>query len=130
MATPPAAPVQSAYDPSNPPRPMDPALTNPYELPPVAVAAAWPLGIDLTMAVYLSTSPNGDVFSHKWTKAWRESGVEDLPSFTWENITFGSWNDKRVVDFNVTLPRVRHHRFHGSCTLSLKIHGIAVVCAT
>lgn len=99
-------PVPSPYDPSNPP-PVQPGKPDPRTLPPVAAAPVWPLGIDLSMQVHLSTSPTGDVFSHKWTKAWRESEDQGLPHFVWENITFGDWNDKRVVNFNVTLPLVR-----------------------
>ena len=58
------------------------------------------------MHVYLSTSPTGDVFSSQWTKKWRENGDEGLPHFTWENITYGDWNEKREIDLDVPLPVV------------------------
>ena len=64
------------------------------------------LGTQLSMHVYLSTSPNGDVFSRQWTKKWKEDTDEDLPQFVWENITYGDWNDRRVIDLDVPLPLV------------------------
>lgn len=73
-------------------------------MPPQQAEPAWPLGIDLSMYIFLSTSPTGDVFSQKWTK--RNNGDEQLPQFAWENITFGDWNEKRVVDLDVALPPV------------------------
>jgi len=54
------------------------------------------------MYVYLSTSPNGDVFAHKRTMSYNKE--DELPSFVWGNITFGDWNEKRVADLNVSLP--------------------------
>ncbi|KZP13461.1 cleft lip and palate transmembrane 1 [Athelia psychrophila] len=56
------------------------------------------------MHVHLSTSPTGDVFSAQWTSAWRKDADEGLPSFKWENITYGDWQDTRVVDLDVALP--------------------------
>jgi len=58
---------------------------------------AWPLGSKLSMHVHLSTNPNGDVFGHK----------EPLPHFVWNDITFGNWNEARVIDVDVNLPKVR-----------------------
>ena len=57
------------------------------------------------MHVYLSTSLTGDVFSGKRTPS-RQNHDEDLPKFVWENITFGDWNDARVVHYDVQLPEV------------------------
>ena len=48
------------------------------------------------MHVYLSTNPDGDVFGHK----------ESLPHFVWNDITFGDWNEARVVDIDVDFPKV------------------------
>lgn len=59
---------------------------------------AWPLGIPLTMHVYLTTG--SDVRNDFHSK-------ENLPHFTWENITFGDWSDSRTVDLEVKLPPVR-----------------------
>ncbi|EJD01145.1 cleft lip and palate transmembrane 1 [Fomitiporia mediterranea MF3/22] len=61
------------------------------------------------MHVYLSTSPTGDVFSAQWTKNWKESEDEGLPHFVWENITYGKWEDKRLVDLDVPLPLSVQH---------------------
>ncbi|KAL5508262.1 hypothetical protein ACEPAH_5881 [Sanghuangporus vaninii] len=77
---------------------------DPFQLPPQQAVSAWPLGINMSMHVYLSTSPTGDVFSSKWTKNWRDSGDADLPHFIWSNITYGNWDDKRFVDLEVPLP--------------------------
>ena len=68
---------------------------------------SWALGTPLAMHVHLSTSPTGDVFSKQWAGAWREDRDAALPSFVWDNITFGDWADSRTVDFLVDLPKVR-----------------------
>ena len=57
---------------------------------------AWPFGSKLSMHVYLSTNPEGDVFGHK----------EPLPYFTWNDITFGDWNEARVIDLDVNFSQV------------------------
>ena len=57
---------------------------------------AWPFGSKLSMHVYLSTNPEGDVFEHK----------EPLPHFVWDDITFGDWNEARVIDLDVKFPKV------------------------
>ena len=62
--------------------------------------------MQFNMHVYLSTSPNGNVFSQQWTKKWKDGADESLPYFVWENITYGDWNDKRVIDLDVPLPTV------------------------
>lgn len=67
---------------------------------------SWPLGIQLDMHVYLSTSPTGDVFSKRWTAGYREDPDADLPHFVWGNITYGDWSDERVVEYDVNLPLV------------------------
>ena len=58
---------------------------------------AWPFGSKLSMHVHLSTNPDGDVFGHR----------ERLPHFVWNDITFGDWNEARVIDLDVKLPEVR-----------------------
>jgi hypothetical protein len=60
------------------------------------VALAWPFGSKLSMHVYLSTDPKGDVFGHK----------EPLPNFVWDDITFGDWNEARVIDLDVNFSQV------------------------
>lgn len=51
------------------------------------------------MHVYLSTTPEGDVFGHE----------EPLPHFVWDDITFGDWNEARVIDLDVNFPKVCFH---------------------
>ncbi|KIM75025.1 hypothetical protein PILCRDRAFT_827729 [Piloderma croceum F 1598] len=80
------------------------AQVNPWSLPPQKVFPAWSLNQPLSMHVHLSTSHNGDVFSAQWTSGWRKDQDEGLPSFVWENITYGDWNDARIIDLDVKLP--------------------------
>lgn len=60
------------------------------------VVLAWPFGSKLSMHVYLSTNPDGDVFEHK----------EPLPYFVWNDITFGNWDEARVIDLDVNFSQV------------------------
>ncbi|KAK2465943.1 hypothetical protein APHAL10511_001584 [Amanita phalloides] len=76
---------------------------NPWLLPPVEAALGWPLGQNLDLHVYLSTSPNGNVFT-QWTNGWRKNQDDGLPHFVWDNITFGDFNDHRVAEFEVNFP--------------------------
>ncbi|EPQ59002.1 cleft lip and palate transmembrane 1 [Gloeophyllum trabeum ATCC 11539] len=80
---------------------------SPFHLPPVQayLDPSWPLGTPISMHVYLSTSPTGDVFSSKWTSGYRADRDEGLPNFVWENITFGDWKEERKVEFEVNLPK-------------------------
>ncbi|KAH7912954.1 cleft lip and palate associated transmembrane protein [Hygrophoropsis aurantiaca] len=79
---------------------------NPYLLPPVQAYPAWALNQSVSMHVYLSTSPTGDVFSRQWTSAWRKDQDEGLPNFVWENITFGDWSESRTVVYDIDIPSV------------------------
>jgi hypothetical protein len=90
---------------------------NTFLLPPKQAYLAWALGQPLSMHVYFSTSPNGDVFSRQWTSGWREDQDKNLPSFVWSNITFGDWNDHRTEDLDITLPEVYSHICR-ACTAS------------
>ena len=49
------------------------------------------------MHVYLTTGPTAQVFGNDPNK---------LPQFVWENITFGDWNDHRVVEYDINIPYV------------------------
>ncbi|EIW76278.1 cleft lip and palate associated transmembrane protein [Coniophora puteana RWD-64-598 SS2] len=80
------------------------AQVNPFLLPPEQARLAWALHQPVDMHVYLSTSPNGDVFSRQWTSGWRKDADAGLPSFVWENISFGEWKEERAVDLEVELP--------------------------
>ncbi|KAG6373763.1 cleft lip and palate associated transmembrane protein [Boletus reticuloceps] len=96
---------------------------NPFLLPPQHAHLAWPLGQPLSMHVYFSTSPNGDVFSRQWTSGWREDQDKDLPFFVWSNVTFGDWNDHRTEYLDITLPEVYSH----SSSLCIASHSDQVV---
>lgn len=84
-----------------------PSIVDPWASPPAQAMPAWPLGISLDMHVYLSTSPNGDVFSRQWTSAYRKDRDQGLPNFVWENITYGDYKDSRVVEYDIVFPEVR-----------------------
>ena len=57
-----------------------PSETNPFNLPPVSAAPAWPLGSKIELHFYLSTLLHPqDVFSDQGKK-------EGLPRFVWNNI--------------------------------------------
>lgn len=53
------------------------------------------------MHVYLTTSPKADALGY------RKRGDEELPHFVWNNITYGDYNENRVVQFDVKFPEVR-----------------------
>ncbi|KDR84065.1 hypothetical protein GALMADRAFT_236703 [Galerina marginata CBS 339.88] len=92
------APVTPAADSEGKPVPQ--GAVDPWSLPPVQVVPYWPLGLSLDMHVHLSTSPKGDVFA-KWARKDRD---QDLPNFVWKNITYGNYNDHRVIDFEIKFP--------------------------
>jgi hypothetical protein len=75
-------------------------------LPPANVHLGWELNQRVDMHVYLTTSPNGDVFSNQWTSGWRQNRDKDLPHFVWENLTFGNWKDSRIVEMDIKFPEV------------------------
>lgn len=31
---------------------------------------------------------------------------DNLPNFSWENITFGDWSESRMVDYEIHIPEV------------------------
>ncbi|PPQ68302.1 hypothetical protein CVT25_001390 [Psilocybe cyanescens] len=82
---------------------VPPTAVDSSSLPPTVITPYWPLGLSLDMHVYLSTSPTSDVFS-KWTSEHRTDKDRDLPHFVWNNITYGDYNDNRVIDFDIKFP--------------------------
>jgi len=88
-------------------KPGDALAVDPRMLPPANLQLGWELNQKMDMHVYLSTSPNGDVFSQQWTSGGREDHDKDLPHFVWENLTFGNWKDSRIVELDVKFPWVR-----------------------
>ncbi|CAK5275314.1 unnamed protein product [Mycena citricolor] len=84
--------------------PASAEAVNPWLLPPQQVHPAWELNQPLDMHVHLSTSPSGDVFSSRWTSGYRKDRDEGLPSFVWNNISFGNWSESRTAEFDVTFP--------------------------
>ena len=88
---------------------VKPAAIDPHQLPPAEVVPCCPLGLNLDMHVYLSTSPIGDVYSDLNAASIGEK--EDLPHFVWNNITYGDYNEQRVVDFDIKFPQVRSRVF-------------------
>jgi hypothetical protein len=78
---------------------VDPRSQIPQQLIP-----SWPLEQPLSMHVYLSTSPNGDVFSQQWTSAYRPNEDQNLPNFVWNDIVFGDWKQQYTTDLLVEIP--------------------------
>ncbi|KAJ6561481.1 cleft lip and palate associated transmembrane protein [Mycena vulgaris] len=97
-------PTSAVVPAQGPPGSAPPVAIDPRTLPPSHASLAWPLGQALDMHVHLSTSPTGDVFSAKWTSGYRKDQDEGLPSFVWENLTFGDYNEARVVEYNINFP--------------------------
>lgn len=104
--TPPAAPAVPSLVPDDALQSDASGTPSPQQLLPAQAQPAWPLGIPVSIHVYLSTSPTGDVFSRQWTSGWRQDQDAGLPNFVWENITFGNWKETRTVDYIVSLPPV------------------------
>ena len=65
------------------------------------------------MHVYLSSSPTTDVFS-RLAYPHLSGKDADLPHFTWQNITYGDYNDHREAEFEVKFPEVSRKR-SGPC---------------
>ncbi|THV08204.1 cleft lip and palate associated transmembrane protein [Dendrothele bispora CBS 962.96] len=84
--------------------PGQPGYVDPQTQLPTTAVSAWPLGETLSMHVHLSTTPHGDVFSKQWTSGYRKDRDDGLPSFVWENITYGDWKDSRVEEYTVNFP--------------------------
>jgi hypothetical protein len=80
-------------------KPQDGQILPPQSQAIQDAALAWPFGSKLSMHVYLSTDPEGDVFGHK----------EPLPQFVWDDITFGDWNEARVILLDVDFSEVCPH---------------------
>jgi len=87
--------------------PGQPGYVDPRTVPLTTALPEWNLGDNLSMHVYLSTTPHGDVFSKQWTSGYRKDRDEGLPNFVWENITYGNYKDSRVEEFNIVFPEVR-----------------------
>jgi hypothetical protein len=52
------------------------------------------------MHVQLTAEPNELMRNAPIDKGGR------LPSFSWENIVFGDWNEEKHIDLNVEIPKV------------------------
>ncbi|KAG8793527.1 hypothetical protein FRC16_010921 [Serendipita sp. 398] len=82
---------------------------DPMTLPPVHGLPAWSTGQNISMHVYFSTSPIGDVFGVVNRKNWgqAELGPEagGFPHWTWNDIPFGDWNEERREDVTIEIPQ-------------------------
>ncbi|PVF99354.1 cleft lip and palate transmembrane 1 [Serendipita vermifera] len=92
--TPQGMPVDSDVDPST--------------LPPLQAFPAWNTGQNVSMHVYFSTSPIGDVFGVVNRKNWGQAELDTdagvFPHWTWDNIPFGDWNEARSKEVHVEIP--------------------------
>ena len=96
----PEPPVPVARDPNVP--------SEQQQLAPVHGLPAWPAASNLSMHVYFSTSPLGDVFGVTNRKNWGQAEATGggFPHWTWDNITYGDWADSRKIDVMVEIPQV------------------------
>ncbi|KAF9057869.1 cleft lip and palate transmembrane 1 [Panaeolus papilionaceus] len=93
----PAVPSAEVKDASGNPISPTPQTIDAHSLPPVHAQPYWPLGLNMDMHVYISTSGHPDVFN-------KSPQDEGLPNFVWENITYGDYNDHRMVDYDIKFP--------------------------
>lgn len=93
MASPPTAKTPDAV--SVAPQTIEEARN----LPPQAVSLSpeWSLGRTFDIHVYLSTSPDGDIFN-------KPHHTYNLPSFVWSNVTYGDWADTRTLNYDIKFP--------------------------
>ena len=80
----------------------------PQQLGPVNGLPAWPAGTNLSVHIYFSTSPLGDVFGVTNRKNWGQAEATGFgfPHWTWDNITYGDWADSRKKDVVLEIPMV------------------------
>jgi hypothetical protein len=99
-----------ADQPAKPVIGADGETIDPHLLPPKTVSLSWPVdGEAISMHVYLTTSPSPNMFQSDWLD-YRKGPDGYLPSFSWENITFGDWKDSRVEEFEVKFPEASIER--------------------
>ncbi|CAG8699411.1 9902_t:CDS:2, partial [Acaulospora colombiana] len=71
-------------------------------LPPQQAFPAWGTGQNVSMHVYFSTSPIGDVFGianrQNWKQAEFDTDASVFPHWTWDDIQFGDWNEARTKE--------------------------------
>lgn len=85
---------------------------DPRTLPILQAFPSWTTGQNVSMHVYFSTSPIGDVFGVTNRKNWgvadsnptTDSGV--FPHWVWEDIPFGDWGVEKRVDTSIEVPWV------------------------
>jgi hypothetical protein len=86
---------------------------DPHTLPLLQAHPAWSTGQNVSVHVYFSTSPTGDVFGVANRKNWGQAELDTdagvFPHWTWNDIPFGDWNEERRKDVNVEIPWVRRH---------------------
>jgi hypothetical protein len=78
-----------------------PGEPNPWKLDPQSVLPAWETGTTIAVHVYLSQSYGYDLFSPQEREV---NGA--LPSVSWNNITWGSWDYKYASNFTLDIPLV------------------------
>ena len=81
-----------------PQQPTPPSFVNSDDnSEPLHATNLWEAGTPMDLTVKLSTSDDPFEVLNK---------NENLPEFTFNNITYGDWNVDRQVDFDITLPQV------------------------
>ena len=91
-------------------------VVDPMTLPLLQALPAWNTNQNISMHVYFSTSPIGDVFGVVKRKNWGQEEVGGFPHWTWDNIEFGNWNYELRKDVEIEIPMVRRYAYSCSPT--------------
>ena len=102
---------------------------DPFTLPLLQGLPAWKTGQNVSMHVYFSTSPTGDVFGVANRKNWGQAELDPnagvFPHWTWTDIQFGDWKEERREDVNIEIPWVGTvncgHRVYSSFLLAIPL---------
>lgn len=92
-------PASDTYDQNDPQVSLP--VPNPWQLDPLELNPVVPSGTKLAVHVYLSQSFGYDMFSENERRANR-----NLPSITWENLTWGDWSWTRSAEYLIDVPEV------------------------
>lgn len=77
------------------------SVPSPWQLDPLEIDPVVPFKTKLAIHVYLSQSFGYDMFSENERRA---NG--NLPSVTWDNLTWGDWSWSRSAEYMIDVPKV------------------------
>lgn len=77
---------------------------DPMTLPLLQALPAWSTNQNVSVHVYFSTSPIGDVFGVVNRKNWGQEETGGFPHWTWDNVEFGNWDYELRKDVEIEIP--------------------------